>query len=181
VKTCSLIYVDLDIGPVFFEGNVNNNTRPQISISDTEELQELTDELKASLPSQTNDETIQTFAKQIAQKHGYKLTYSDYSLTSIAESLNKKEAKQFLYKLKHNIITFKYHKLDGTIRTARGTLSSEIIGHPDSDVKKATKRRRMPDSVQVYFDIDKNGFRCFRKSGFIKTISMKKVEDKKAD
>lgn len=180
MKTCSLIYVDLEVGPVFFEGNVNNNTRPQIDISDTEELQKLTDELKASLPSQTNDETVQTFAKQIAQKHGYTLKYSDYSLTSIEESLNKKEAKTFLYKLKHNIITFKYHKLDGTIRTARGTLAPEIIGHPDSDVKKATKRRRMPDSVQVYFDTEKNGFRCFRKSAFIKTISMQPI-DKKAD
>lgn len=176
MKTCSLIYVDLETGPVFFEGNINIRS----NISDAAKLQELTDELNASLPSQTNDETIQTFAKQIAQKHGYTLKYSDYSLTSIAESLNKKEAKTFLYKLKHNIITFKYHKLDGTIRTAHGTLAPEIIGHPDSDVKKATKRRHMPNTVQVYFDTDKNGFRCFRKSHFIKTISMQPI-DKKAD
>lgn len=180
MKTCSLIYVDLEAGPVFFEGNVNNNTRPQISISDTEELQELTDELKASLPTEANDATIQSLAEKIAKKHGFKLTYSDYSPTAIEESLNKKEAKAFYSDLKANIVTFKYKKTDGTIRTAHGTLSPEIIGHPDSDVKKASKRRHMPDSVQVYFDTDKNGFRCFRKISFIKKISMKPV-DTKAD
>jgi hypothetical protein len=180
MKTCSLIYVDLEAGPVFFEGNVNNNTRPQISISDTEELQELTDELKASLPTEANDATVQSLAEKIAKKHGFKLTYSDYSPTAIEESLNKKEAKAFYSDLKANIVTFKYKKTDGTIRTAHGTLNPEIIGHPDSDVKKASKRRHMPDSVQVYFDTDKNGFRCFRKSSFIKKISMKPV-DKKAD
>lgn len=173
MKTCSLIFVDLDVGPAFFLGNVNNNTRPKIAISDTPELQKLTDQLKAILPQDANDATIQSLATQIAKQSGYKLTYSDYSPTAIAEALNKSQAKQFYHQLKSNIITFKYKKADGTIRTAHGTLSPDIIGHPDADVKKAATRRHMPNSVQVYFDTDKQAFRCFRKANFIKTISMK--------
>jgi hypothetical protein len=62
--------------------------------------------------------------------------------------------------MKSGVVSFRYFKVDGTLRTARGTLSTAIIpGRTDG----SGSMRRRSDAVQVYYDLDKGGWRSFRK------------------
>lgn len=59
------------------------------------------------------------------------------------------------YKLIQGIVTFRFRKLDGSIRLATGTLKQELI-------PEVTESRIKPD-IQTYFDMEKKAWRCFRK------------------
>lgn len=59
--------------------------------------------------------------------------------------------------LRKGVCRFKFNKLDGTVREAVGTLVETLI--PET---RGTGRRRA-ESVQCYFDLQKNEWRCFRK------------------
>lgn len=61
-------------------------------------------------------------------------------------------------------VKFSYIKSDGTERVARGTLKSDRL--PEV---KGTGRPTNFD-LQLYFDLDKQSFRCFKKVNFIKII-----------
>ena len=54
------------------------------------------------------------------------------------------------------VVAFKFRKVDGSIREAHGTLAADFL--PASN---GSGRRPNP-KVQVYFDTDKNEFRCFK-------------------
>jgi hypothetical protein len=57
------------------------------------------------------------------------------------------------------IVKFYYRKVDGTLREAYGTLSeSKVPATVGSD------NRRKNDTVQVYFDTEKQEWRCFKKA-----------------
>ena len=67
-----------------------------------------------------------------------------------------------LYKLakamREDIVTFYYQKADGTIRKALGTLKGTSVGalsHGNRLTKNSYK-------TMVYFDTEKNSFRCFK-------------------
>lgn len=68
--------------------------------------------------------------------------------------------------MRSNIVAFQYKKVDETIRNAVGTLIPNmlppIVGNG----------RRQNDDLQVYFDIEKNEFRCYRKENFIKILNV---------
>lgn len=61
-------------------------------------------------------------------------------------------------------VKFSYIKSDGTERVARGTLKSDRL--PEL---KGTGRPTNFDLL-LYFDLDKQSFRCFKKINFIKII-----------
>ena len=61
-------------------------------------------------------------------------------------------------------VKFSYIKSDGTERVARGTLKSDRL--PEL---KGTGRPTKFDLL-LYFDIEKQSFRCFKKINFIKII-----------
>lgn len=61
-------------------------------------------------------------------------------------------------------VKFSYIKSDGTERVARGTLKSDRL--PEL---KGTGRPTNFDLL-LYFDIEKQSFRCFKKINFIKII-----------
>lgn len=71
--------------------------------------------------------------------------------------------------LRDNIITFKFRKRNGDLRTAHGTL------HPDylPPLKGGGPR---PEHQMVYYDLDKKGWRSFRSYSFIKILNIKPVE-----
>ena len=73
--------------------------------------------------------------------------------------------------LRDNIITFKFKKRDGTIRTAHGTL------HPDY-LPKLRGGAPRPEHQMVYYDLDKEGWRSFRSYSFIKILNIKPVTSK---
>lgn len=56
------------------------------------------------------------------------------------------------------IVKFYYQKVDGTLREAYGTLNPDLMPkQPD----KGDRRLKDP-TVQVYFDTEKQAFRCFK-------------------
>lgn len=65
--------------------------------------------------------------------------------------------------LKNGIVKFMYAKLNGEVRTAWGTLKDGLI--PETKGVKKTA-----DSCQVYFDTEKEEWRCFKKCNLIKIV-----------
>lgn len=63
--------------------------------------------------------------------------------------------------LKAKIVEFYFKKTDGTIRQAFGTLMSDRV--PET---KGTKKTA--DNCQVYFDCEKEEWRCFKKCNLVK-------------
>ncbi len=60
------------------------------------------------------------------------------------------------------IVKFYFLKIDGTTREAYGTLRSDIVPPTgDSDRKKN-------DSVQVFFDTEKEAWRCFKRANLLR-------------
>lgn len=60
------------------------------------------------------------------------------------------------------IVEFRFRKLDGSERIARGTLQENRIPTLNGDGRKPHK------SVQVFYDVDAEGWRCFKKNSLIK-------------
>lgn len=56
-------------------------------------------------------------------------------------------------KLTREVVTFKFRKVDGSIRVAIGTLKAEFL-----PASKGTGRSN--PGVFTYFDIEKQGYRC---------------------
>ena len=84
--------------------------------------------------------------------------------------LNMSARKRMRKELRDNIITFKFVKRNGEIRTAHGTL------HP-SYLPKLKGGSPRPERQMVYYDLDKEGWRSFRSFKFIKILNIKPVKD----
>lgn len=61
------------------------------------------------------------------------------------------------------IVKFYFQKIDGTIREAYGTLKENLIS---TEVKGGN--RKMNESIQTYFDTEKQEFRCFKKANLLR-------------
>jgi hypothetical protein len=85
--------------------------------------------------------------------------------------LNMSARKRMRRELRDNIITFKFKKRNGEIRTAHGTL------HP-SYLPKLKGGAPRPEHQMVYYDLDKNSWRSFRSYSFIKILNLKPVDSK---
>ena len=85
--------------------------------------------------------------------------------------LNMSARKRMRKELRDNIITFKFKKRNGEIRTAHGTL------HPDY-LPKLRGGAPRPEHQMVYYDLDKNSWRSFRSYSFIKIVNIKPVDSK---
>lgn len=80
---------------------------------------------------------------------------------TIKEAMKQMWAIEKLRKaMRGGIVKFMYRKLDGTIRTAWGTLNDAIV--------PATQGERKPnETVVTYYDTDRSGWRCFKVANFI--------------
>ena len=85
--------------------------------------------------------------------------------------LNMSARKRMRKELRDNIVTFKFKKRNGEIRTAHGTL------HP-SYLPKLRGGAPRPEHQMVYYDLDKNSWRSFRSYSFIKIVNIKPVDSK---
>ena len=101
----------------------------------------------------TDLRAIMQLAWQFVKRNGIEL----------AEALRK--AWQ-VFKLKaamaKGIVRFYFRKVDGTIREAYGTLKAELM--PET---KGSDNRKKNQSVQVYFDTEKQEFRCFKLANLV--------------
>lgn len=86
-------------------------------------------------------------------------------------ALDMKSRKRMRRELRDNIVTFKFKKRNGEIRTAHGTL------HPDY-LPKLKGGAPRPEHQMVYYDLDKEGWRSFRSFKFIKILNIKPVDVK---
>lgn len=63
--------------------------------------------------------------------------------------------------MKQRIVKFYFKKIDGTIRKAYGTLKENLIPATSGE------NRKKNDTIQVYFDTEKQEYRCFKKANLI--------------
>ncbi len=95
---------------------------------------------------------VMSLAWSFVRKNGY----------SMSEALKCAWTNIKLRALLHKkVVEFYFKKTDGTLRQAFGTLMSNRI--PET---KGTKKTA--DNCQVYFDTEKNEYRCFKKCNLIK-------------
>ena len=64
--------------------------------------------------------------------------------------------------LNNGITKFYFQKVDGSIREAFGTLKEGLI-----PATKGEDTRKRNDTLQVYFDTEKQEYRCFKKANLI--------------
>ena len=82
---------------------------------------------------------------------------------SLSEAMHKVWTLFKLRKaMKQRVVKFYFEKLDGTIRTAWGTLREDLIPATSGE------NRKKNDSVQVYFDSEKQAYRSFKIVNLIK-------------
>ena len=63
--------------------------------------------------------------------------------------------------MERRIVKFYFLKVDGTIREAYGTLKASILPETKGTGRKAN------DTLQTYFDTEKQEYRCFKKANLI--------------
>lgn len=63
--------------------------------------------------------------------------------------------------MKQRIVKFYFQKVDGSIREAYGTLKENLIPATSGD------NRKRNDTVQVFFDTEKQEWRCYKKANLI--------------
>ena len=77
---------------------------------------------------------------------------------TLSEALKEAWANIKLINAMHKgIVKFYFTKVDGSKREAYGTLSSEVIPPVGGE-------RKNNDTCQVYFDTEKQAWRCFKKA-----------------
>jgi hypothetical protein len=62
--------------------------------------------------------------------------------------------------MKLQIVKFYFQKVDGSLREAYGTLSEKIVPATGDTRKKN-------DTVQVYYDTERQEWRCFKKANLL--------------
>ncbi|MCD8302590.1 MAG: SH3 beta-barrel fold-containing protein [Prevotellaceae bacterium] len=65
-------------------------------------------------------------------------------------------------RMKLQIVHFYFRKVDGTMREAYGTLNERLM-----PAITGTDKRAKNCTVQVYFDTEKQEFRCFKKANLV--------------
>lgn len=96
---------------------------------------------------------VMTMAWQFVKRNGL----------SMSEAMKRAWANMKLKAaLTQRIVKFYYQKVDGSLREAYGTLKENLIPATSDD------NRKRNDTVQVYFDTEKQEYRCFKKANLIK-------------
>lgn len=99
---------------------------------------------------------IMKLAWQFVKRNGY----------SMSEALRCAWANMKLKTaMKQRIVKFYFQKVDGTIREAYGTLNERLM-----PAITGTDKRAKNDTVQVFFDTEKQEFRCFKKANLVTTL-----------
>lgn len=96
---------------------------------------------------------VMSLAWQFVKRNGY--TMSEAMKVAWA-NLKLKTA------LKVKIVEFYFKKTDGTLRQAFGTLKENLIGEVKGTGRKPN------DNLQVYWDTEKEEYRCFKKCNLVK-------------
>lgn len=97
---------------------------------------------------------VMSLAWQMVKRNGY--TMSEAMKCAWANMKLKMQMKQ-------RIVKFYFQKVDGSLREAYGTLNEKLM-----PAVTGTDKRAKNDTVQVYFDTEKQEFRCFKKANLVR-------------
>lgn len=95
---------------------------------------------------------IMTLAWQFVKRNGFTMSEA---LKAAWANIKLKAA------MKQRIVKFYFQKVDGSIREAYGTLKENLIPATSGD------NRKRNDTVQVFFDTEKQEWRCYKKANLI--------------
>ena len=99
---------------------------------------------------------IMQMAWQFVKRNGF----------TMAEAL---KAAWLNFKLKKamaaRIVKFYFQKVDGSIREAYGTLKTDLI-----PAVSGNDTRKKNDTVQVYFDTERQEYRCFKRANLVSMV-----------
>ena len=68
--------------------------------------------------------------------------------------------------MKTKIVKFYFQKVDGSIREAFGTLADNIVPATSGSDRKRN------DTVQTYYDTEKQDWRCFKKANLVRIATI---------
>lgn len=95
---------------------------------------------------------VMTLAWQMVKKNGY----------TMAEALKTAWRNiKLRTQMQQRIVKFYFQKVDGSIREAYGTLKETLIP------ATGESNRKKNDTVQTYFDSEKQAWRCYKKANLI--------------
>lgn len=96
---------------------------------------------------------VMTLAWQMVKKNGY----------TMAEALKTAWRNiKLRTQMQQRIVKFYFQKVDGSIREAYGTLKKTLIP------ATGESNRKKNDTVQTYFDSEKQAWRCYKKANLIR-------------
>lgn len=98
---------------------------------------------------------IMRLSWQFTRKNGY-----DRSEALKAAWANYK----LIEKMQAGIVKFYFQKVDGSVREAWGTLKSNLLPATGDD------NRKRNNTVQVYYDTEREGWRCFKKANLLQVV-----------
>ena len=95
---------------------------------------------------------IMSLAWQLVKRNGFSMSEA---LKVAWANMKLKDA------MKQRIVKFYFKKVDGSVREAYGTLKENLIPATSGD------NRKKNDTVQVYFDTERQEYRCFKKANLL--------------
>ena len=97
---------------------------------------------------------VMRLAWQFVRKNGF----------SMSEALKIAWANMKLkLQMKSKIVKFYFQKVDGSVREAYGTLNEKLM-----HIINGTDKRAKNDTVQTYYDTEREEFRGFKKANLLK-------------
>ena len=96
---------------------------------------------------------IMTLAWQFVKRNGFTMSEA---LKAAWANIKLKAA------MKNRIVKFYFQKVDGSVRETYGTLKDNLI-----PAIAGTDNRKRNDTVQVFYDTEKQEWRCFKKANLI--------------
>lgn len=109
--------------------------------------------MKANIKTQLSNLMHQAW--MLVKKYGFTMAEAMKQAWAITKLRNA---------MRNGIVKFMYQKLDGTIRTAWGTLADTLMG----EIKGTG--RKVNESLVTYYDTEKSAYRSFKAANFIKMI-----------
>jgi hypothetical protein len=67
--------------------------------------------------------------------------------------------------MRKGIVKFYYQKVDGTLREAYGTLKESLV-----PALSGNDSRKKSDTVQTYYDTEKESWRCFKRQNLVRFV-----------
>ena len=76
------------------------------------------------------------------------------------------ELEELLEQLHSRIVRFSYRKMDGSLREAIGTLKPSVLDKLSANTKPRRRISSRSDCI-VYYDLDREDWRCFCPENFV--------------